>query len=186
MKHRIKLPISFYLFKYSAYLLIFACIFTFGYLTDKFVASIFLFIAYLSLRYLFPKTWHSKSFLRCIFWSIASFFVAIELTPELSISILSSIVIGIIFDAILHRIGDYTDLLKEKAKDACEMIYEMDEPELRMYAKMKGLKEVMIDTLVLRVIHNYKWVEIQQERAYSKTAIRYHKQVIEKALKIKL
>ena len=186
MKHRIKLPISFYLFKYSAYLVIFACIFTFGYLTDKFVASIFLFVAYLSLGYLFPKTWHSKSFLRCIFWSIASFFVAIELTPELSVSILSSIVVGIIFDAILHKISDYTDLVRNKAQQSCEMIYKMDEAELRMYAKMKGLAEVMIDTLVLRVLHNYKWVEIQQERAYSKTAIRYHKQIIEKTLKIKL
>ena len=186
MKHRIKLPISFYLFRYSAYLLIFACIFTFGYLTDKLVASIYLFIAYISLRYLFPKTWHSKSFLRCIFWSIVSFFVAIELTPELSVSILASIVVGIIFDAILHKVSDYCDLVRDKAQFACDMIYQMNEEELRLYAKMKGLSEVMIDTLILRVLHNYKWVEIQNERAYSKTAIRYHKQVIEKTLKIKL
>ena len=62
----------------------------------------------------------------------------------------------------------------------------MSEEELRNYAKSKHLSEMMIDTLVLKVIHNYKWVEIQHERNYSKTAIIYHKKQICKTLNIEL
>ena len=62
----------------------------------------------------------------------------------------------------------------------------MSEDELRTYATSKGLPEIMIDTLILKVLHNYRWVDIMTERNYSKTAIRYHKaQIIEK-LDIKL
>ena len=51
----------------------------------------------------------------------------------------------------------------------------MSEEELRQYAQSKGLSEPICDTLVLKIIHNYRWVDIQKERKYSKTAIIYHK-----------
>ena len=62
----------------------------------------------------------------------------------------------------------------------------MTEEELRNYAKSKHISENMIDTLVLRVIYNYKWVEIQQERNFTKDGIRYHKEQLNKKLNIKL
>ena len=62
-------------------------------------------------------------------------------------------------------------------------LYAMSEEELRTFARSKGLSEMIVDTLVLKVIHNYKWIEIQEERNYTKEGIRYHKNRIFKAKK---
>lgn len=69
------------------------------------------------------------------------------------------------------------DLKQHKQID----LYKMNEEELRQYAQSKGLSENICDTLVLRVKHHYRWVDIEKERNFSKDGIRYHKeQIIEK------
>ena len=82
----------------------------------------------------------------------------------------------------LYKIQDYIDLKNKAVND----IYNLNEEQLRNYAKGKGLSETIIDTLVLRVIHNYRWVDIQKELNYSKDGIRYHKEQISKKLNIRL
>lgn len=60
-------------------------------------------------------------------------------------------------------------------------LYKMSEEELRQYAQSKGLSETICDTLILRIKHAYRWVDIERERNFSKEGIRYHKeQIIEK------
>lgn len=65
-------------------------------------------------------------------------------------------------------------------------IYKMSEAELRQYAQSKGLSENICDTLVLKVIQNYRWVDIEKERNFTKEGIRYHKQRIIEVLEIDL
>ena len=65
-------------------------------------------------------------------------------------------------------------------------IYKMSEVELRQYAQSRGLTENICETLVLRVIQNYRWVDIEKERNFTKEGIRYHKERIIKALEIDL
>lgn len=81
--------------------------------------------------------------------------------------------------SILEGIQAFEKDIKNLSKND---IYQMPEYELRQYAASKGLSEVVIETLVLKVIYHYKNVEIQQERGYSKSAINYHLKIIKEKL----
>ena len=86
-------------------------------------------------------------------------------------------------DELENKIAILIDRLKEyKNID----IYKMSEAELRQYAQSKGLSENICETLVLKVIQNYRWVDIEKERNFTKEGIRYHKERIIKALEIDL
>lgn len=111
--------------------------------------------------------------------------IATKLMFPVNISIFSSVIVGICINYLLYKAQDYLELKKQVAKQTID-IYKMTEDELRAYARSKCLSEMIIDTLILRVIHNYKWVEIQNERNYTKDGIRYHKEKINKTLGIKL
>lgn len=86
---------------------------------------------------------------------------------------------------VLYKVQRLIDKGLQKI-DLKEHIYSLTEDELRNFAKSKGLGEQIVDTLVLKVIHNYKWVEIERERNYSKDGIRYHKEKLNKVLGFKL
>lgn len=124
------------------------------------------------------------SILGCMVCSCLVFAIAIKLMLPIQISIFSSVLVGILMNYALYKLQDYLDLKKQVAKETIN-IYKMTEDELRKYAISKHLSEMMIDTLVLKVIHNYRWCEIMEERHYSRTAIKYHKKCIEKQLNIK-
>lgn len=113
------------------------------------------------------------------------YFIYLKLSLPISISIFSGVIYGIFAHFILYKIQDYIELKNNVFKNSID-IYNMSEEELRNYAKSKGLSEMIIDTLILRVINNYKWVEIQKERNYTKEGIRYHKERICKMLDVKL
>ena len=64
-------------------------------------------------------------------------------------------------------------------------LYKMTETELRAYAQSKGLSETICDTLILRIIHNYRWVDIERAKNFTKRGIDYHKEQIIKKLGFK-
>lgn len=99
----------FYLFKYGLYAFIFAMIGASAYFNSKIIEAIFLFIAYIVMRYAFPKTWHSKSFYVCIFFSILTFWIAIPLTIPINISLFSCVIVGSLIGLILYHIKEYAD-----------------------------------------------------------------------------
>lgn len=163
----------------------------FAILKDRLGPTLIFYASWRIFRYAVPKIFHyrkGKPIMRivgCAFCSCLVYIIAINNMLPISVSIFSSVCLGSLANYILYKIQDYLDLQKEIAKNT-KSIYAMTEDELRIYARSKQLSEMMIDTLVLRVIHNYKWVEIMAERNYSKTAIRYHKKQICKCLKIEL
>lgn len=138
--------IKFNLFKYGYYALIYLAIGICAIINDKILEAVFLFICYLALRYLFPKTWHSNNFYLCICTSISCFWIAITFLFPINVSILFSVVFGFVIGLILYLIQDYLDLKnrftikkfeitkgmnKEKLKDICER-FELSELETQI------------------------------------------------------
>jgi hypothetical protein len=103
----------------------------------------------------------------------------------IGISIVSSVFVAMGLTYVLYKVQWLIDKGLQKI-DLKEHIYSLTEDELRTFAKSKGIGEQIIDTLVLKVIYNYKWAEIERERNYSKDGIRYHKEKLNKVLGFKL
>lgn len=138
-----------------------------------------------------PHIYHCKartplrSLLYCLCYSSAVFVFALKNIAPLGVSIFSSVIIGMIVVEIANKIQGYNALMREKLKQSSG-IYSMSEQELRDYAKLKGVGEMMTETLILRVIYNYKWCEIREKENYTRHAIDYHKRILEHKLNIKL
>lgn len=162
-----------------------------GFLADKLLLTLLFYLPFHLLRYAVPKVYHARkskpwvNLVKCVFQSSLCYLIAIKLMLPLCVSIFSSVVAGIGINLILYAIQNYADLKTKQSKQALD-IFSMPEPELRNYAKSRGLSETIIDTLVLRVVHNFRWVDIQYKQNYSREGIKYHKQRICKALNVKL
>lgn len=191
MKAITKIKLKIFLIKCIFEIIVNGAILSIAFLTDRIIETLLFYISWQVFRTCVPKMFHVKlksplmSIVGCLFGSILAFILAMKLMLPIEISIFSSVLIGILINYCLYKIQDYIDIKKEIAKQV-KNIYAMSEEELRNYARSKHLSEMMIDTLILKVIHNYKWVEIQNERNYSKTAIIYHKKQICKTLNIEL
>lgn len=162
-----------------------------AYFTNRIIETILFYISWRVFRFAVPKIFHVKvkspimSVVGCGICSCATFIISTQLMLPIGISIFSSVVVGAIVNFILYKVQDYIDLKNCEMKEAIN-IYSMTEEDLRNYAKSKHISEQIIDTLILRVIHNYKWVEIQQQRNFTKDGIRYHKEQLNKKLNVKL
>lgn len=162
-----------------------------GYMADKLILTLLFYLPFHLLRYAVPKVYHARknkplvNLVKCIFYSGLCYFISIKLMLPIGVSIFSSVLAGIGINLTLYAIQDYSDLKTEQSKQAIN-IYSMTEDELRAYAKSRGLSEMIIDTLVLRVVHNYRWVDIQNERNYSREGIKYHKKRICELLNVKI
>lgn len=162
-----------------------------AYLCGRFVETLLFYLSWQVFRVTVPKIFHIqistpiKNIVGCLFGSILSFMVAMKLMFPIQISIFSGVIVGVSMNFVFYKIQESIDLNIELSRKTID-IYSMTEDELRNYAKSKGLSEMIIDTLVLRVVHNYRWVEIQRERNYTKDGVKYHKRRINKVLNIKL
>ena len=192
MKTYTKIKIKILLFNLLFELIMWTGIGFCAYINKKIMETIFFAICWCVYRHSFPKDYHFRhskkpllNVLGCLFWSSVIFWIIIPNLLPVTISIFASVIAGMAVNFLLYKFQDYLDLKKEVVKQTVN-IYKMSEEELRNYAKSKGLSEMIIDTLVLRVIHNYRWVEIRNERNYSRRGIDYHKETIEKKLNVKL
>lgn len=187
MKARTKIKIEMFTLNLIFEIVVNGAILISAYFLNRFFETLLFYLSWYVFRVAVPKIFHVKaktpmmSICGCAICSVGCFVVSMRFVLPITMSIFSSVLIGIWINYILYLIADYRDLLREKSKNTID-IYKMSEEELRTYAISKHLSEMMIDTLVLRVIHNYRWSEIMAERNYSKTAIRYHKSRINKLL----
>lgn len=108
-----KLKVKFRLFQISTYALVFSAIILMAFLTGKYIETTGLFIAFVSLRYAFKKTYHSNSFWACIAISIIIFVIAILFMPNKNTSLLACIVFGLMIDFIAYKYKDYEDKIAE-------------------------------------------------------------------------
>ena len=102
--------VKFRLFKVATYGIVFATIAIMAVITGKFIETIGLFVSFICLRYSFEKTWHSKSFWKCIQISCIVFVIAILFVPNKEISIIACILFGLMIDYIAYKYKDYDDM----------------------------------------------------------------------------
>lgn len=189
-KVEIKIKIKSFIFDLLFELIVDLIILAVAFLFDRILETIYFYFSWKFLRYVVPKIFHVKaktpqlSVIGCAICSIWCFILAMAIMLPINISLFFGVFVGILINEILYFLADRRDLLKEKYENTVD-IYKLNEDELRNYAKSKGLSEMIIDTLVLKVIYNYKWIEIQKERDYTKEGIRYHKERIYKLLNVK-
>ncbi len=102
--------------KAAGYLAIFGCFFVFSYFLNKTIDAAFITICYAGMRWMFPKTFHTKTAL-CIMLSILSMCFCIYNALGVSVSILCNCIIALALDYVLWRVQDYIDLLNRYSKD---------------------------------------------------------------------
>lgn len=182
------------------HILVMGSVFIVATIFDKYIEAFCFLTAFFSLRYKFPTTYHSDSIIVCMTLTISIFSFSIIICPPICMYFLYGILLAYLDCFLLWFVKDRKDhILQNKIINAqfyeviCELkeykkidIFKMNEQELRQFAQSHGLNETMCDTLVLRVIHNYRWVDIQKQLNFSKDGIRYHKEQIIEKLKIEL
>lgn len=177
------------------HLLVMGSVFIVASLFNKYAEAVCFLIAFFSLRYKFDTTYHSDSIVICMTLTISIFSVSVVVCPPIYMYVLVSILCAYVDCLALWFIQDWLNKKQynqtldfEIYNLMCELkeykkidLYKMTETELRQFAQSKGLSESICDTLVLKIIHNYRWVDIQKELNFTKDGIRYHKErIIEK------
>ena len=191
MKIQTKIRMEKFFLNLAFELFVNGAIITIAYFLNRIIEILCFYLCWSVFREAVIKVFHFKankpifSILGCAICSIACFVVAMRFVLPIGMSIFSSVLLGIWINYILYCIANYRDLLREKSKNTVD-VYKMNEDDLRAYARSKGLSEMIVDTLVLKVIYNYRWVEIQNERNYTKDGIRYHKERINKVLNLNI
>lgn len=162
---------------------------------NKWAEAITFFICHWFIREQYPKQYHHIVAAICRTITAFVMFLGVSFVLPFELSLLSAIPICYFISWIgfIKVERDTFEINCEELELKIEQIiielkqykqldlYKMSEQELRQYAQSKGLSENICDTLILRVIHHYKWVDIEKERNFSKEGIRYHKeQIIEK------
>lgn len=102
--------VKFRLFQATTYGIVFATIALMAVITGKYIETIGLFVSFVSLRYSFDKTWHSKSFWRCIEISCLVFVVSIAFVPNKGVSLLACVAFGLFIDYVAYKYKDYEDI----------------------------------------------------------------------------
>ena len=176
-----KIKAKLFLTTFGGYAGILLTLFAFAFALGKEFNFVVILIAYSISRFVYPTTWHADSTKTCYWVTIASFMCATMACLPIRLTLFSGVLVGNLISFALYK----AQILVESRKPSVD-VYLLTEDELRAYGRSLGLKENIIDTMVLRIVYNYKWVEIQRERNYTKDGIRYHKEQIEKKLKMKI
>lgn len=109
------LRIRFFLYKSGLYSLIFLPISVFAFIIGKHIESIFLFVAYLIIRYKFPKTYHDENAYVCVTWSIVAFIISFAVVLPIKYSLLSPLSVAFVLCFVLYKVADYRELKKQAA-----------------------------------------------------------------------
>lgn len=181
---RLKTRLKFYLFKYSLYAAIYLGIIVMALLTMKWVETAILFVAFVTLRYAYPKTYHSQSFYRCVVISIAVFWITIPIMTEMNVSIFAAVLLGCVISYIAYRVQDYLELLAEKLLRDKFMVETCTEEQMLTRCHELGFRQQQIDFCIDAFVNkipekelsNIYFIEVQSVRnkkQYYKKKLRY-------------
>lgn len=186
MKAYTKIKIKLFLFDFTFNLIVFSLIGIFAYLNDKIIETILFYVAWLFVRYAFPKIFHFKqsktailNILGCLFWSVLIFYVVIRHLFPVSISIFMSVIISVGVNYILYKIQDYIDLklyfarnskfsietaTKEQIEKCCNLLhYKKDKTTLAILFFVEKLSNEQVWNYMLK---NKQNVELDTVRQY--------------------
>ena len=172
--------VKFRLFQVATYGIVFAAIALMAVITGKYIETIGLFASFLVLRYAFPKTWHSKSFCRCIFISCIVFVFSISFVPNKGVSILACIAFGLCIDYVAYKYKDYEDIRLELYKpfnvDTCTRA------ELLTRCREVGLSEENTELAVEFFITKTKQSEIADRLCINEKSVQIRKKRLRQKL----
>ena len=169
--------LGFYIYKYSLYTIIYVGIALAGIVNHKYIETIFVFAAIVSLRYCFPKTYHDKNVYMCVFWSIVMYWICIPHTLPISMSLFSSVIVGYATTHILYILQDYCDF-KEKAELS---LFDLPQDRLLEYINNSTLKDEEKLALTFRIVRHYKGEQFYNAMGYSKRqCLRIYKSAVNK------
>ena len=172
--------VKFRLFQLLTYGIVFATIALMAVITGKYIETIGLFVSFVALRYAFDKTWHSKSFWRCIFISCVVFAVSIFFVPNKGVSILACIAFGLCIDYVAYKYKYYEDISLELYKpfnvDTCTRA------ELLTRCREIGLSEENTELAVEFFIKKTKQSEIADRLFINEKSVQIKKSRLRKKL----
>lgn len=166
----------------------------------KWLEALIFFVCHWLIKEQFPKQYHHivPAICRTITACVMFFGISFMLPLELSLFSAIPICYFISWVGSIKKSADEFEVKCDELETRIEQIiielkeykqidlYRMNEEELRKFGQSKGLNEQTCDTLVFRVIHHYRWVDIERETNFSKEGIRYHKEQIVKKLGVML
>lgn len=172
--------VKFRLFQVATYGIVFATISLMAIVTGKYIETIGLFVSFVSLRYAFEKTWHSKSFWRCIFISCVVFVVGISFVPNKGVSLLACIAFGLCIDYVAYKYKDYEDIRLELYKpfnvDTCTRA------ELLTRCREVGLSEENTELAVEFFVKKTKQSEIADRLCINEKSVQIRKKRLRQKL----
>ena len=193
-KKKIKLELFF--LRLLGYLIFIALLLTFAILRHRVIEFAIIIIGYTFLRWCFPTTWHHKSVIMCIVYSIIFFMVLVELSLPIYISICSSVLIALCFTNLLYIFQSKLDTIEELKLEKVELedsihnlmckiytkdIYAMDEKELYEHCRSKGLSEEQCRVAYFIVNQRLKGKELYSAIGYSEAhSKRLRKAILDK------
>lgn len=119
-------------------------------------------LSFISLRYTFPKTYHSKKLSNCMTTTAMMFWVAniYMIVIGINVSIFTNVLIGLILGYLTYLVQDYIDLKyrNKKFKHNRDKIIELlngdvSQDHIFDYCKSNGIKDEVADTIDL-FLHN--------------------------------
>lgn len=117
-------------------------------LYGKYIECVVLLVAFISLRYCFPTTYHSKSFWMCLLWSIMIFVVALPNVLPIGYSLLCGVIVGCIVDFILYKIQEFIDLKEFYIEHTSITLETITEEQITTICKTLHYKQQKIDLAI--------------------------------------
>lgn len=154
-KAEIRLDIKLKLLSTAFNVLVFSGIGLCALLYGKYIECVILLVAFISLRYCFPTTYHSKSFWMCLLWSIMIFVVALPNVLPIGYSLLCGVIVGCVVDFILYKIQEFIDLKEFYTERTTLTLETITEEELTRLCKNLHYKQYKIDLAIKFFVH--KW-----------------------------
>lgn len=177
------LKFKYYTFVTTTYLIILAFIAFCGWYNHRIWETLGLFIAYLCLRYAYPKTFHCKKFLHCFLMTITVFAIVIPAVLPLSVSIFSSIFFGSLIGLGLCKLEEYQEL--KHIEFAKKTIFDLTTDEFYEVLNKANICDEEKRAVELRVVKHLKGKDWYNAMGYSKRNCQYlYKKGVEKLNKL--
>ena len=122
---------------------------------NKYFEALCYLIAFFSLRYTFPKTYHSDNIVICMSITISMFCLSVAFCPPIYSYILISIVLAYIECGLLWFIKDRQDLYEFKATYTDFKLEIATEQQIINRCKLLHLKKDKIDLAVKFFVYNW-------------------------------
>lgn len=139
----IRLNYKLYLRALPQYIFVAICVAPCLYITQKYVEAVFQFLAFLFLRYKFPKTYHCNTTSKCLFLTLTIAYLAIPRILPLASSLLSGIIVSFVVAFLSWAAQELIDRRRPQVE-----WYILDGDDLRKFANEHNLTKRQTEILL--------------------------------------